>query len=51
MADIPDFKDTEVKLLRATLKARFGRDIPFELADAAQPVDPTYRELMQACEC
>ncbi len=45
MADIPDFSEVELKLIRATLKERYGRDIPIEPADAELRVDPADREL------
>ena len=33
MGQIPDFTDTELWIIRSTVKERYGRDVPVELAE------------------
>jgi hypothetical protein len=45
MAPIPDITETEQWVMRTTLRERYGRDWPFELADAEVRLSPSDREL------
>jgi hypothetical protein len=42
---IPDVNDTERWTLTTTLRERYGRDIPYDVADAEIRLSPTDREL------
>ncbi len=45
MPEIPDISKTERWVVENTLKERYGRDIPIELADAEIRLNPSDREL------
>jgi hypothetical protein len=45
MAQVPDITDTEQWVVRTTLKERYGRDVPFDLADADLRIHASDREL------
>ena len=43
---IPDFTDAEQKLVSATLLERYGKLVPFQLADSELQLDATSEELI-----
>lgn len=45
MARIPDINDTELWIVRTTLRERYGQDTPIQLADAEIRLHPSDREL------
>jgi hypothetical protein len=42
---IPDIDDTELWVMRTTLRERYGRDVEFDVADAEVRLHPSDREL------
>jgi hypothetical protein len=42
---IPDFSETEQKLVSASLFERYGKLVPFQLADSELQLDPGSDEL------
>jgi len=47
MAEIPDISETELWVIKTTLKERYGRDMDLELADAEIRLRPADRHLSQ----
>lgn len=47
MAEIPDITETELWVIKTTLKERYGRDMDVELADAEIRLRPADRNLSQ----
>lgn len=47
MSIIPDFNDSELWVVRTTLKERYGHDIEIQLADSELRLDPSDRELIE----
>ncbi len=45
MAEIPDINDTELWIIKTTLKERYGEEIDIQLADAEVRLSPADREL------
>jgi len=45
MADIPDINDTELWIIKTTLKERYGQDVDIQLADGEIRLSPADREL------
>ncbi len=45
MAAIPDITETERWVIQTTLKERYGREVPYDLADADVRLHPSDREL------
>ena len=45
MPDIPDITDTELWIVKTTLKERYGREVEIQLADAEVRLSPADREL------
>ncbi len=45
MSAIPDFNDSELWMIRTTLKERYGREIEIQLADSEIRLDPNSSEL------
>lgn len=47
MSTIPDFNDSELWVVKTTLKERYGHDIEIQLADSELRLDPSDRELTE----
>ncbi len=47
MSIIPDINESELWIIRTTLRERYGRDMDFELADAEVRLSPADKELSQ----
>lgn len=45
MAQIPDFTETELWIVRSTLKERYGREVELELAEAELRLSPEAQTL------
>ena len=45
MSGFPDFNDTELWVVRATLKERYGTDVEIQLGDSEVRLDPAARTL------
>lgn len=45
MTAIPDITDTERWVLQTTLRERYGREVPFDLADADVRLHPSDRDV------
>jgi hypothetical protein len=45
MDSIPDIDDTELWVMRTTLRERYGREMEFQVADAEVRLNPSDREL------
>jgi hypothetical protein len=45
MQPIPNFTETELWIIRSTVKERYGKDIPVELADTEIRLHPGAKEL------
>ena len=45
MSDIEDFTDDEIKIVKATLLERYGKQVPVEQADTELRLDPTVPRL------
>ncbi|HIP52582.1 MAG TPA: hypothetical protein EYH03_01040 [Chromatiales bacterium] len=47
MSIIPDIKESELWIIKTTLRERYGRDVDIEIADAEVRLSPADRELSQ----
>lgn len=45
MSQVPDFTDSELWIIRTTLKERYGKDVETQLADVELRLDPGAREV------
>lgn len=51
MAEIPEINDTEIWIMRTTLRERYGQEIPIRLADSEIRLNPSDRELTTCPIC